>query len=145
MSKITAPPLYEAMVDNSNAPMPAWTIFFNRLFTGDTGTDWTPTFTGLTETGTPTITGKYYAISKSLIYFRVVVTPATDTSSVAGTTYINNFPLSMRNHGLCGAALPAAGLGGTLGVCDYLSGRIYTPVWTLANVPVIVIGMVEAQ
>ena len=122
----------------------SWLTFFNRIAAGDTGVAWTPTFVSLTETGTPTITGYYYKISQRLAYFRVKVTPATDTSAVAGTTYISNFPLVINQDGQCSAS---AGVAGSLevGSVDADTGRIYVPAWTAVTVPVTITGTIEAR
>lgn len=145
MSTIKPPPLYDPVIEENGIASGTWTLFFNSIFTGDTGTDWTPEFVNLGSTGTPTITGRYYRISRNLVYFRIVVTPATDTSSVAGLTYVQNFPLQMRGDGACFSLAPSSGTGGSIGVAAASSGRIFTPVWTSVTVPVIVVGMVEAQ
>lgn len=146
MAKITAPPIAHPVVDQTGVSTPQWVLFFNSIFTGDTGTEWTPTFQNLTQTGgDATITGKYYKISQNLVYFRIDIKPETSTSSVAGTTYCDNFPLMMRGDGFNVSVAPASGTGGAIGVCTASSGRIFTPPWTNINVPVIILGMVEAQ
>lgn len=144
MTSIKAPPIYEPLADPQTgiANLP-WILFFNSLFTGDTGDDWTPTFTNLTISGTPTITGRFYRFGKSLAYFRVKIVPATSTTAVAGSTYINNFPLVMQGDGAC---LAVTGLlGGVAGMCDQSSNNIYVPAWTAVTVPLSVVGIVEAS
>jgi hypothetical protein len=145
MSSVKPPPLYDAVVDETGVASMSWTQFFNAIYVGDTGRDWNPTFVGLGQTGTPTIAGRYYRISRNLVYLRVDIVPATNTTSTAGTTYIDNFPLAMRGSGPCFSMLPSGGLGGALGVADAASGRIYTPPWTNVAAPVIVVGIMEAQ
>ena len=86
--------------------------------------------------------GKYFRISGKLIYFNVVITPATNTSSVAGTTYINNFPLTIAADGACHAV--AGNTGSTAGMAVASTNRIYTPDWTLVTNPVTVTGFLEA-
>ena len=80
---VEAPPVYQPLSENGQPAALPWILFFNSIYDGDSGTTWEPSFTGLTTTGTPTITGKYFRISGKLIYFNVVITPATNTSSVA--------------------------------------------------------------
>jgi len=46
----------------------------------------TPTFTGLTNVGSPTITGRYYK-DGSRVYFQVKIVPGVTSASAAGTTY----------------------------------------------------------
>lgn len=100
MPSVQPPPIQHPVIDEGSLATLPWILFFNQVFSGDTGTDWTPSFTSLTETGTPTITGRYYKFG-ALVYFYVLVTPATDTSATAGTTYINNFPLDVTSDGAC--------------------------------------------
>ncbi len=140
---ISPPPIQQALVDEQGTPTLPWVMFFNETYLGDTGTAWNPNFVNLSTTGTPTITGRYYKLSSSLVYFSVLITPATDTSSTAGTTYIDNFPLNVRGDGICFAV--SGGLGTNSGHVIASSKRIYTPTWTSVTVPLTVIGMMEAQ
>lgn len=144
MTKIAAPPIYQPLIEDpqdSVASLP-WILFFNQVFNGDTGTTWKANFTGLTTVGTPTITGKVYQISKSLAYFAVTITPSTSTTAVAGTTYIDNFPLRMINNGIVFAV---SGLLGTnSGMCEQATNRIYVPAWSAVTIPLTVVGLVEA-
>lgn len=142
MAKIDPPPIYEPISGSDGKASLPWILFFNRIFTGDTGTSWTPTFTNLTITGTPTITGVYYKIGP-LCFFRITITPATDTSATAGSTYVNNFPLTMSAPGFC---IPVSGLlGGGTGMCDAATNRIYPPSWSAVTVPLYILGLVEAS
>lgn len=142
MTAIKSPPIYEPLAEENGKARLPWILYFNSLFNGDTGTSWTPTFTSLTQTGVPTITGKLYRIGRSLAYFSVRIVPATDTTSIAGTTYINNFPLTMTADGAC---LAVSGLlGSSAGMCDSATNRIYVPPWVSVTVPLSVVGMVEA-
>jgi hypothetical protein len=142
--RISSPPTYAPMADKSGIVSLPWLLFFNSLFTGDTGTEWTPSFVALTETGTATLTGKYFRLGGKLVYFRAIVTPATDTSAVAGTTYIDNFPLAIDADGQCLASSAAAG-STEAGAVVASSGRIYVPAWTLIATPVTITGLIEAH
>lgn len=142
MSSIQPPPIQDQMIDDTGIATLRWILFFNQVFTGDTGVEWTPTFTSLTTTGTPTITGRYYKIGP-LVYFWVLVTPATDSTATAGTTYINNFPLEVTTDGACAAV--SGLLGGTLGMIDAATNRIYVPGWTTVTVPLTVVGLATAR
>lgn len=99
--------------------------------------------TGLTTVGTPSFAGAIYKISSTLVYFRAVITPATNTSSVAGTTYIDNFPLTINHDGACFAV--ANNTGANAGMAAAGTGRIYTPAWTTVASPVTVTGILEAS
>lgn len=144
MSSVKPPPIYAPIADGDTGLLTLpWILFLNSLFTGDTGTTWQPSFTNLTITGTPTITGRYYQIGRSLCYFKVKIVPATDTSSTAGSTYINNFPLTMNGDGACFAI--SGLLGSSSGACDSASNHVYVPAWAAVIVPLTIVGIVEAS
>lgn len=131
------------MIDRGgNATLP-WILFFNNIWNGDTGQDWTPTFISMGSTGTPTYTGRIYRIGQRLAYFTITVTPATDTTSTAGTTYCDNFPMTLSANGTCLAASGVVGSSG--GMCLASSNRIYVPGWTAITIPVTIAGLVEAR
>lgn len=145
MTEITAPPIYQPMVGDIQdlvASLP-WILFFNSLYTGDTGTSWTPAFANLTEVGTPTITGRGYRLSRSLVYFSIKIVPGTSTTATAGSTYVSNFPYTMTGDGACIAV--SGLLGSTPGMCDSASNHIYVPAWSAITVPLTVVGIVEAS
>lgn len=140
---LESPPSRHPLTDENGTLSMPWLLFFNQTFNGDSGTSWTPTFTGLTEVGgSATITGRYYKISNYLCYFNILVTPVTNTSAVASTTYVNNFPLTSSANGVC--ATVTSTLGGGLGIVQASSNRIYVPAWTTVTTPINVLGIVEA-
>jgi len=51
----------------------------------------TPVFNGWTNVGTPTVVAKYTKIG-NVVYFNIVVTPATSISSTATTSYLTGLP-----------------------------------------------------
>lgn len=139
---ISAPPTRNPLTEGEGELTMPWLLFFNQLYYGDAGSDWTPTFVDLTSVGTPVITGRYIRISQFLCYFNVLITPGTNTSATAGTTYIDNFPLESYGNGFC---LTVSGNeGGGLGVVRADNNRIYVPSWTTVTAPINIIGMVEA-
>lgn len=137
------PPTRNPLTEGKGELTMPWLLFFNQIFNGDAGTNWTPTFTGLTSSGTPTISGRYYQLSQYLCYFNILVTPATNTSATAGTTYVDNFPLQAASNGFC--LTVSNNLGGGLGMVNSTNNRIYVPTWTTVTTPINVIGIVEAQ
>ena len=143
MSNVGPPPLTEPMLNENGFLTMRWALWFQNLYIGDTGTSWVPTFTSLGSTGTPTFTGMIYRLSQQLNYFTATITPATNTSSVFGTTYIDDFPITIKANGVCHAA--SATLGYTSGIIIASTNRIYTPTWTNVTVPVTVCGVIEAQ
>ena len=139
---IQPPPIYEILSGEDGKPKLPWIVFFNSVYNGDAGLNWTPNFESLGVSGTPTITGRYYRLSQYLVFFRVTVIPDTNTTSTAGTTYIDNFPLVFSADGACIAV--SGNLGATPGHIVASNNRIYTPGWTAATVPVTVLGIGEA-
>lgn len=140
---INAPPTYTQMVDKDGKVTIPWALFFEQIYKGDQGNSWTPLATDLTVTGTPTFTGTYYQISSKLVFFHLKITPATDTSSVAGTTYFTGLPFTIAADGFCTAQ--SSNLGDPTGMVVASNQRIYTPAWTSISVPVTVTGVVEAS
>lgn len=161
MGSVKPPPIYNPVVDIGNdggtngngkdsgssgiATQP-WILFFSQLFDGDSGTAWLPLFTNLTEVGgAPSITGIYYQLTRRIAYFRIDIVPqgGSNTSSTAGSTLVNNFPLKMIGNGICFAV--SGLLGSNSGACDQTSNNIYVPSWSAVTVPLSIIGIVEAS
>jgi hypothetical protein len=136
------PPFYENIVGQDGKATLRWLVFLQQLFDGDSGTVWTPNFVNLTTTGTPEITGRFYRLSKYLTFFHVNIIPATDTTSTAGTTYIDNYPVQFTNDGICFAV--TGGLGDGPGHIVASSQRIFVPSWSAVTVPLTIIGIGEA-
>lgn len=136
---IQAPPISDALAENNGLPRLSWILFFNSLFEGDGGESWAPTFTSLGSTGTPTITGRYYRLNQRFCVFFVSITPATDTTSTAGTTYVNNFPLDFTIDSVCFASTGSGAVQAVGGVRASDNG-IYTPAWTAETTPITIIG-----
>jgi len=137
------PPKTEPLVEKKdNFATLNWLVFFDQLADGDAGTTWTPTFVGLTEVGTATKTGVYYRISKKLVYYRIVITPGTNTSATAGTTYCNNFPLTMS---AAGAVFSLSDYTAAINGSTAANNRIYTGSWAALTTPVTILGIVEAN
>lgn len=134
------PPLENA-INTAGTVSSQWSLFFKYLWNGDQGQDYTPTATSLT--GTATITGRYYRLSKGLYYLRIRVVPATDTSSVAGTTYAS-FPMTVPAFGNLGVINETTNQ--SIGTAVITSnGRIYLPTWTTVTAPITISGIIEAQ
>lgn len=134
-------PLLEGQPYNADLK---WIIFFNDLYNGDIGTTWTPTFVNLSQTGTATITGRYYQVSQYLTFFNIQIVPATDTSSTAASTYCNNFPLRFSSNSICLASTGTGAVQAVGGINSSDNG-IYTPTWTSLSSTINVIGFGEAS
>jgi len=137
-----SPPIYEKVVNDEVKMTLPWILFMNQMFDGDVGASWTPNFVNLTTVGTPTVSSKYYKLSKYLTFFRITITPATSTTSTAGTTYIDNYPIDFKSDGVVFAV--SGGLGGSPGHIIGSSNRIYVPAWSAVTVPLTLIGIAEA-
>lgn len=138
------PPINEVLQEDNGFPRVPWTLFFNNIYEGDAGTEWSPSFQNLTSVGTPTITGRYYRLGGlNLTYFRITISPDTNTSATAGTTYCDNFPVSINQDGVCFSV--SGNTGGALGHVVALTNRIYVPAWTTVSNDVTIIGVAEAR
>lgn len=137
------PPKTEPLVDRKDGFATInWLVFFEQVAEGDAGTSWTPTFVGLTENGVATKAGVYYRLSERLVYYRIVITPGTDTSAVNGTTYCNNFPLNMRANGV---NVTCSGFTAAVSGSTASDKRIYTATWTTITTPITIVGIAEVS
>lgn len=143
MSNKIEAPIRIPILDETGAISMPWALFFNSLAIGDPGTEWTPTFVGLTAVGTPKIEGKYYRISRYMTYFRITITPATSTTATAGTTYCNNFPVEVSGDSAC--TVVAGNTGSNNGMVVGLNNRIYPPSWSAVTIPISIVGLVETS
>lgn len=139
---LATPPLYDKIIGEDDKANLNWTIFFQAVANGDAGQDWQPTFQNLTVSGTPIITGRYYQISKYLTLFRISIDHnGGNSSSTAGTTYAEGFPLALGADGIVFAV--SGNLGDGPGQIVANSGRIYVPGWTTVSAPITIIGICE--
>jgi len=140
MSNAVLPPTTESIIDNNRFPTLPWLSFFEGLLSGDTGTIWTPTFVNLTEVGTATKTGIYYRLSQKIVYFAINIVPGTSTSATAGSTYCNNFPITIRN---AGASCSIIGSSAALAGVTASDKRIYTGTWVASTSTIVLAGILE--
>ncbi len=139
-----APPLNQPLLNSDGSIPMQWILFFNQIYFGDAGQAWTPTFNSLTTVGaTPAISGRVYQLSKYLTMFTAKIIPGTNTSAVAGTTFIDNFPFIMQGNGICFAV--SGRLGSSSGMCEQATNKIWVPAWTTVTVPLSLVGFVEAE
>lgn len=94
--------------------------------------NWTPSITGWTVVGTPTITGKFTRIGR-LVTFHAFISHTTSTQSVAGTSYIKGLPYTPAADSSCIASSNATDVGyGTGSVSgSNTTDQIYPPSVTL--------------
>lgn len=138
MAKISDAPIAENVIDDSKKARPAWVEFFADLTRGDVGTTWTPVITGLTVTGTPTISGVYYQNS-GFTDWAVKIVPATDTSSTSGVTFIT-LPFSVAADAPCTAV---TGFTASMGVINAAAKLAYLPTWAAITSPITITGRVK--
>lgn len=91
-------------------------------------TNWTPTRTGWTDVGSPTVTARYATISNN-VFFQVKVVPGTTIAAVGGTSYID-LPVAMNANALSGDGsmlneTTLIGVGNV--VFDVANSRCYVP------------------
>jgi hypothetical protein len=136
---VNPPPINDLLIEPTGLPRISWIEFFNNVFEGDGGTVFTPSFVGLGSTGTPTISGRYFRINQRFCVFFVTITPATDTTSTAATTYISNFPLTFTIDSVCFAGT-GSGAVQAIGGIRASDNRVYTPGWSAVTTPLTVVG-----
>ena len=136
-------PITQKISNKDGLPTLPWVLFFNQNFEGDAGEAWSPNFVGLTISGTPTITGRFYRLSQYLVFFKIDIEPDTSTSATAGSTYVDNFPLGVTGNGFC--TVVAGNTGGSIGMVRASDKRIYVPAWTNVTDTVSVLGICEAR
>lgn len=143
MSKAAdTPPIFDSVVDENGKARMSWVLFFNSLFIDDVGASFTPTFTGLTESGgAATKSGYFYKVLRRIVMFRVGITPVTSTSSVSGTTYIDGLPFIPIADGFC--VVVSGNTSAAIGVVKSGTNRVYLPAWTTVTTPITVIGFCE--
>ena len=136
-----APPIYNPIADEEGVATVPWAVFFNGLFQG-VAESWQPTFVNLTENGAATKTGRFMQLNQGLVYWDAEITPGTDVSATAGSTYINNFPLTLTRDSFCIAV--SGGLGGTPGHAVAANNRIFIPSLSSVTVPITICGVALA-
>ena len=92
---------------------------------------WTPTRTGWTDVGTPTVTARYCQNGK-IVFFQIKVVPGTTVATVTGTSYVS-LPVAVGASALAGdgSMMNITTLIG-VGNCafDAANGRFYVPTQT---------------
>ena len=89
---------------------------------------WTPTRTGWTDVGAPTVSAVFERVG-GLVFFEIKVTPATSVATTAGTSYFS-FPVPASASALAGeASMMNITTLVSVGVCamDMANSRCYVP------------------
>lgn len=134
-------PITQPLADGNGLATLPWALFFNQMYNGDAGIDWTPTLNNLTGSVT-SVAGRYYRLSQYLVFFRITITPNGNTSSTAGTTSAGGFPLTFTADGF-NTVVSGSG-GGSIGMNRASDNLILLPAWTNISVPLVVLGIGEA-
>jgi len=111
----------------SGALKKSWFIYFSALESGDEGTDWTPTASGIT--GTNTYDGKYFANS-GFIDFWITIDTSTTSASTFGSSYFE-MPFDVTVATACNVVY-----GSTVaqGIIDPSTNRCFPPTWSTSEV-----------
>lgn len=110
----------------SNAPI------FGGLVGASNLTGWvtwtSPARTGWTDVGTPTVSGRFCRLI-NVLYFQLMVIPATSVATVAGTSYValpaTAKPASLGGDGSMGNFTTMIAVGNC--VIDVANSRVYVP------------------
>jgi hypothetical protein len=138
-------PPVNAPLLNGNVVSREWLLFFQNLSDGDPGEDWNPAYTGLTVVGSLAHTGRFYRISRNLQYFFATITSVGGgtSASVAGTTYINNWPSMILKDSSVFASNSTTNLGIGVGIAKAANNRIYTPAWSATTNTITICGILN--
>lgn len=105
----------------------------------DKWTAWTPTRTGWTDVGTPTVVASYRVVGAQC-FIQMKVTPATTVATTAGTSYIT---LPIRAKGYAGLGTMAdSATNVVVGMCmvDVTNSRMYLPTQLATSDPLVIAG-----
>lgn len=133
-------PARQPIVEDTGAPTLLFIEFLQNLSQGDPGNKFSPDVENLGTVGTPTITGVYYE-NNGFVDFYARITPGTNTTSTAGTTYIQ-LPFTVTSDCPCFAT---SGSASTVGSILAASNRAYLPGWSALTSPVTISGRVATQ
>lgn len=146
---VTPPPVSTEIINEEGKITVQWASFFSFLVNSlkfvdaaDSGTVFTPSFENLYGSGTPTVSGIFYRLTRNFVFFRVVIVPGTNITSKAGDTYIKDLPFTINGDGVCFAV--AGGVGTNAGHVDSENQRIYTPEFLAVTTKVTIVGFAEA-
>ena len=76
---------------------------FSKMFPLIAWTAWTPTRTGWTDVGAPTVTARYCRVA-ALTFFQMSIVPGTTTATVEGTSQFS-LPITADANALAGDAV----------------------------------------
>jgi hypothetical protein len=92
----------------------------------DLWVSWTPTRTGWTDVGTPTVTARFRVVGRQC-FFQIRIVPETTCATTAGTSYVS---LPVQSKGLGGdGSMQNQTTNVAIGVCsfDVTNSRVYVP------------------
>lgn len=141
MSNNQGAPIFDPVIEgNEGKARKSWVLWFQQIFQGDNGTEFSPIATGLGISGpAPTIIGSYYQ-NQGFTDFEITITPnGGNTTAVAGTTYFD-LPFDVKYDTACFAV--SGLLGDNPGMIEASSNRCYVPAWSAVTVPLTITGRV---
>ena len=98
----------------------------------------TPVANGLTNVGgAPTLVGKYTRVGDR-VFYTIKITPVTNTSCVANTTYFTGLPYTQADQDVCFSSSQLISQGAGVGVMA--GGQVSPASWTNATYPVAISG-----
>jgi hypothetical protein len=102
--------------------------------------DWTPQFVGLTSTDI-SLSGTYAKNGVFVIFSALITVGSGSTSSVQGSTFINNLPLKAEDYGHAAVYnITSKALIGSA-MIDKNTNNIYMPTWTSVTHSVAITGV----
>ena len=100
---INPAPIQDSSIELDGRILQPWSEWFRNIerILGRKNNEivsFTPTFSGLTTTGTTTLNGSYYRFN-CMVFFEITIATTGTTSSTSGTTYISNLPFIAEKNG----------------------------------------------
>ena len=137
-------PLVESQVNELFGALRRYSFSWLNLIGQDGWTLYTPTRTGWTDVGSPTVTARYRHVGKKC-EFQISVVPGTTCATVAGTSYVT---LPMTASGIAGSATMADTTALTaVGTCviDIANSRCYVPAQVATGDTLTIAGWFEVS
>jgi len=101
--------------------------YFDAIYSTYASGSWTPVPHSLTTTGTPTYTGWWTRIGNR-VFIELKITPGTNTTSTAGTTYFTGLPYAVSVQGN-GSAIDGGINSLGVGLIYTTGSKVFTPTW----------------
>ncbi len=132
------PPINTALADGKGNATPVWAQWFGNVFQTPTrDKPWTPAITGLSGTGSFTVTGLWNRTGP-MVFFRVMVTPNSGNTTSASAA-IGNFPFNtVFGQAQAFNVSTRQSIGAAL-----VDGVVSIPNWSSISAPVEIVGFAQ--